>query len=95
MKALEKIMIVGGVAVMMFGNSISHGASLNVSIASDANKTETTLTGDVADLQKELENTTADLMSQLADTMQRIQKLYDGKVKALVETPLFKGVECL
>jgi hypothetical protein len=42
-----------------------------------------------------LDDTKEGLLKSLDETLVRLQKLYDGKMKDLVESALFKAVECL
>lgn len=56
---------------------------------------DVTLTKDAVALQSTLDTRKDSLLSSLNSAMNTMKKVYDDKVKALVETSLFKAVECL
>ncbi len=90
-----KIGLLWAIGIMTLCSTTAFWSTLQISTNTGSTKTWTSLTATVTDLQNELEKAKTELTKQLSWTMQRVQKLYDGKVKSLVETPLFKGVECL
>lgn len=90
-----KKLTLASLGLLLIAGSISSSAYAESLARPSTTKTGNALTLTVNDLQKTLDKTQKELSTQLSGTMQRLQKLYDGKVKSLVETPLFKGVECL
>ncbi|MDR2415966.1 MAG: peptidoglycan-binding protein [Candidatus Peribacteria bacterium] len=55
----------------------------------------TGLTGNAGTLQTSLDAKKDTLLSSLSATLQRVQQVYENKVKVLVETSMFRAVECL
>jgi hypothetical protein len=53
------------------------------------------LTGNASVLQTSLDAKKDALLSALSTTLQRVQQVYENKVKVLVETSMFRAVECL
>ncbi len=62
--------------------------------ATGENPTET-VSANVSGLQATLDAKKSEVVSSLHTTLQKIQKVYDDKVKPVVETSMFKAVECL
>ncbi|MDR0369380.1 MAG: hypothetical protein LBH96_02330 [Candidatus Peribacteria bacterium] len=73
------------------GKSTTTGATNGSGTTSTGN----VLNGDAAALQSTLDTRKDSLLSSLNSAVNSMKKVYDDKVKALVETPLFKAVECL
>jgi hypothetical protein len=71
------------------------GQSSSTASGSATSTGDVTLTKDAAVLQSELDTKKETLLSSLYTAMNAMKKVYDDKVKALVETSMFKAVECL
>ena len=65
-------------------------------VATDISSTsDTSLTANASSLQADLDAKKNVLLEALDTTLKAVQKLYDSKVNLLVETSMFKAVECL
>jgi hypothetical protein len=85
----------GSEAYLDFTVQSGNVASAGALQSAGNNLSGTVLTGNAGTLQTSLDAKKDALLSSLTTTLQRVQQVYENKVKVLVETSMFKAVECL
>ncbi|MDR3168612.1 MAG: hypothetical protein LBU27_02415, partial [Candidatus Peribacteria bacterium] len=86
-----KALLVGFTLVFSVSSLLGGATAATLTVSTSAAKSSTTS----VTLQTSLNDAKDILLKSLEDTLDRVQKLYTGKVQELVESPLFRAVECL
>jgi peptidoglycan hydrolase-like protein with peptidoglycan-binding domain len=91
-----KAFLVGSVLVFMLSSSLEVAMAATLTVSTSAtNSSPSSSATTSATLQSSLNDAKDTLLKSLEDTLESVQKLYTGKVQELVESPLFRAVECL